>query len=272
VKLVARPFCIEGFRDLEGERGGVLLIHGFTGSPHEMRPLLEPLRARGFAVLGVRLPGHGFPIEREDVASRAWQAAVDAALDELRDRHPGYRVAICGLSMGALLALAAASRRPADVAALALLSPAIMLRTAASRLLGAARWIGPLGVRYRLAKPKGTSDIRDEAARVSHPGCDPFPISAFLSFDALRRTTRTVVRRVHQPSLIVHAAGDRTCMLAGAEWLGRELASSAVEMHVLRESGHVITVDRERDTVAQLVCDFFERSLGATARPPGFVP
>lgn len=254
-----RPPCIEAFRDLGGERGGVLLVHGFTGSPHEMRPLLEPLVARGYSVLGVRLPGHGFPADREDTSRVAWATAVDRALDELRARHPGERVAICGLSMGALLAVDAATRRSGDVAALALLSPAILLRTGPSRALAVARWLRPLA-RYRIQK--GVSDIRDEAARAGHPGCDPFPVSAFVAFEELRRRTRSIVRAVRQPVLILHGELDRTCMLAGAEWLRRELPSEDVEMHVLRESGHVITVDGERDAVARLVGGFLDRRVG----------
>jgi carboxylesterase len=239
------------------------LVHGFTGSPHEMRPLLEPLVARGYSVIGVRLPGHGFPTEREDTTRAAWETAVDRALDELRARHPGDRVAICGLSMGALLAVDAATRRSGDVAALALLSPAILLRSGASRALAMARWLRPLAG-YRI--PKGVSDIRDAAARAGHPGCDPLPVSAFVAFDELRHRTRSIVRAVRQPVLILHGELDRTCMLAGAEWLRRELRCPDVEMHVLHESGHVITVDGERAAVARHVCDFLERRLDATHR------
>ena len=68
-------------------------------------PGFEPLVAREYSVIGVRLPGHGFPVEPEEIAGPAWEAVVDRALEELRARHPGDRVAICGLSAGALLAL-----------------------------------------------------------------------------------------------------------------------------------------------------------------------
>jgi esterase/lipase len=106
------------------------------------------------------------------------------------------------------------------------------------------------------------SDIRDADARARHPGCDPFPISAFVAFDDLRHLTRTIVRSVRQPALIVLAEPDRICTLAGAEWLRGALAASQVEMHVLRESGHVITVDREGQAVARLVADFVDRTIG----------
>jgi carboxylesterase len=254
-----RPSCIEAFQDHSGERGGVLLIHGFTGSPHEMRPLLEPLVERRYSVIGVRLPGHGYPGTREEIARGAWELAVDRALDELRSRLPGDRIAICGLSAGALLGLGVATRRSDDVGALALLSPAIELPRPLMSLLGVARWLGPLG-NYRLAK--GVSDIHDLTARSEHPGCDPFPISAFASFDELRLRTRAIVAGVRQPMMIVHAARDRTCTLAGAEWLRRQVASQSVEMHVLQSCGHVITVDAERETVARLVCDFLDRTIG----------
>lgn len=255
-----RPSCIEGFEQA-GERGAVLLVHGFTGSPHEMRPLLGPLAERGYSVLGVRLPGHGFPPGPEPIVREAWEETVDQALDGLRSRFQRERIAICGLSMGALLALGAARRRPDDVGALVLLSPALELSPAASRLLAVARWLAPL-TGYRI--PKGVSDIRDATARQLHPGCDPFPVSAFADFDRLRRSTPALVSGVRQPALIIHAEQDRTCRLAGAERLRREIGSAQVEMHVLRESGHVLTVDAERERVVALVVEFLDRTIGSS--------
>ncbi len=253
---------IEEFRSEGGSRGGVVLVHGFTGSPEEMRPLLAPLAERSWSVLGVRLPGHGFPPTPERAEWPAWEARLDGALDELRARFPGRRTAICGLSAGALLALRAACRRPTDVGALVALSPAIELPAAAKRILWLARRLLP-GPLRRLRIPKRSTDIRDAEARRRAPGCDPLPISSFLSFDELRRRAREVVATVAQPTLIVHARGDATCPVAGAEWLRSRIGAREVEMHLLARSGHVVTVDEERDAVAGLVVDFLERRVAA---------
>src|SRR2546430_6543846 len=80
-----------------------LLLHGFTGSPWDMRPLGDALAARGFRVKGVRLPGHGGePEAMAGVSARDWEEACETALDSLASTP---RVFVAGLSMGALLAL-----------------------------------------------------------------------------------------------------------------------------------------------------------------------
>src|SRR5438270_13533902 len=87
-----------------------LLIHGFTGSPWDMRPLGDALAARGYRVKGVRLPGHGGePEAMAGVSARDWEEACETALDSLASTP---RVFVAGLSMGALLALLLAARRP----------------------------------------------------------------------------------------------------------------------------------------------------------------
>src|SRR5438067_12275746 len=95
---------------------GALLVHGFTGTPEELRPLGEALAARGFPVHAVRLAGHG-----TDVAELArtrwtdWFASVEAGVARLRASTE--RLAVAGMSMGRLLALHPAAPRPEGVTA-----------------------------------------------------------------------------------------------------------------------------------------------------------
>lgn len=249
----------EAFRVRGGARGGALLIHGFTGSPYEMRPLAEPLAEAGFDVLGVRLPGHGKRIDGEPNDWAAWRDEVVAGLGELA----GSPVALIGLSMGALLALEVATERPARVSAIVALSPAIELPLQVRLALRAGALFAPRAALSR-PLPKGQSDIRDDAARAAHPKSPPFPLSAVLSFDALRRDVRARLGSIAQPMLIVHSRLDRTCPLAGAYRLAREARASAPEMHVLERSGHVLPVDVESAQVTRLVLDFLGRAIPAS--------
>src|SRR5437763_14070236 len=104
-------FSLPGSRPL-----GCLLVHGFTGTPEEMRPLGEALAARGFPVHAVRLAGHG-----TDVAELArtrwtdWFAPVEAGV--ARPRATAGRRGVAGRSMGSLLALHPAAPRPGGVPA-----------------------------------------------------------------------------------------------------------------------------------------------------------
>src|SRR5262245_53840522 len=107
--------------DWRAGRRGCLLVHGLAGTPYEMRGLGERLHAAGYTVRGVCLPGHGSSIaELARCRWQDWADALERELDGLRvDCDP---VAVAGLSLGSLLALQLAHRRPGDVAALILLS------------------------------------------------------------------------------------------------------------------------------------------------------
>ncbi|HJQ84468.1 MAG TPA: alpha/beta fold hydrolase, partial [Candidatus Binatia bacterium] len=93
---------IEGFAFPGPRPLGCLLVHGFTATPDEMRPLGEALAARGFPVRAVRLAGHGTDVA--DLARTRWTdwfASVLEAAATLRRDVP--RIALAGMSMGGLL-------------------------------------------------------------------------------------------------------------------------------------------------------------------------
>src|SRR5206468_213430 len=126
----AEGFALAGSRPL-----GCLLIHGFTATPDEMRPLGEALAARGFPVRAVRLAGHG--TEVADLAGTRWTdwfASVAEGAERLRRDVPV--LAVAGMSLGALLALHLAATRPAEVSALVLCGTPLTLggTTTACRL------------------------------------------------------------------------------------------------------------------------------------------
>ncbi|MEJ1938415.1 alpha/beta fold hydrolase, partial [Nostoc sp. NIES-2111] len=105
----------------DGGPVAVLLVHGLTGTPVEMRGLGKSLARSGFTVRGVQLAGHcGTEADLVATGWRDWHASVMDALDDLRRRH--RQVFVGGLSLGALLALTAAAERPRDVAGVLLYS------------------------------------------------------------------------------------------------------------------------------------------------------
>ncbi len=111
----------ESFR-FDGGPTGVLMVHGFTGSPASMRPIGEWLASQGLAVEGIRLPGHGTDLD--DLRIRRWSEWVDEAargLDALR--ASSGTVVVFAQSMGGCVALALAASRPHDVDGLALANP-----------------------------------------------------------------------------------------------------------------------------------------------------
>jgi carboxylesterase len=239
----------------EGERG-VLLLHGFTGTPFEMRLLGDSLAEEGLSVLGPRLSGHAVPGliagTRALAATRwpDWLRSADRALDDLRARVD--RVMICGLSMGGLLSLELARLRPAEVTAIASLSTPLWLMPAAERGIG---WARRLPWMQRLALPKFAGpDICDPEMRAANAvaqGRAAMPFLPVLSLADLQAHLRTRLHEVKAPTLLMHARRDHTAPFACMEALQRELPDARAI--ALERSFHVITLDVERQMVFDAV-------------------
>jgi len=240
---------------LPGGATGCLLIHGFTATPQEMAFLGARLHAAGCTVTGVRLAGHGTSVEElARVTWRDWYASARDALLGLQARVP--RIAVVGQSMGALLAVQLAAEYPTAVTGLALLAPAFVL---SKRRL---RWLAPSfpfltwlsGQRVR-SVAKTDSDIADARARAERESYERIPLRALHQFVALQDQARAQLSRVRQPVLVIHSRQDHTCPLANLGVLERGLGRP-VERLVLDDSYHVVSVDVDKERVADAVIVF----------------
>jgi len=231
----------------------VLLLHGFTGSPWEVRPLGESLAARGYHVLAPRLPGHGTtPEAMLFVTSADWEREAEAALHALRGFE---RVFVGGLSMGALLALLLAARFPRRVAALALMAPAIRLASRASRVLEALRVFQrhPLD---DLWVPKYGSDLEDAEVKASAPRLPRYPAARLRDVFTLQGLAARAAPQVQCPSIVLVAENDHVIDVPAASQLPRRLRNSRL---VLFQRGfHLMPRDVDRARVAAEVGAFFD--------------
>jgi carboxylesterase len=238
---------------LQGGPAGVLLIHGFTGSPPEMRRVGDYLHRGGLTVYGPRLPGHGTTLQ--DLNRRRWTEwteHVEQALAELQDRCE--TVFAGGLSMGALLALYLAAQHPELAGAIAY-SPATRLADRRAFLAVALKHVAP-------HSPKGADDLTDPGARAYKWSYDAWPLAAAHELIKLTRQVRRRLTQVACPVLIVHSTGDRTIHPDSAPDTYRLLASRDKELVTLHNSGHVLTVDSEWELVAEKTYQFVQARVG----------
>lgn len=232
----------------------VLLIHGLSGTPFEMRFLGERIAAAGMRVSGIRLAGHGAsPEELGATGHDHWYESAVNGFEQLRAF--GDPVAAVGLSTGAVLAARLAEDQGDAVAGLAMLSPAFFLpawiRVALRLAAACGSWAG------RVYLEGGDSDIYDSAARAIHPRARLMPLRATLSLTELSALVRRRLARITQPTLIVHSRRDHICPCrTNLACLKRHLGSANLRIVVLEESFHVITIDSERRRVAEEVIDF----------------
>jgi carboxylesterase len=241
-----------------------VLVHGFTATPEEVRPLGDALAAAGFPCRAVRLPGHATDVaELGTVGRRHWLASVADAVGEMRQQTEA--VALAGVSLGALLALAVAQERAAMVQALVLLGTPLRLADERAAMLRYVAWVPGLLPPTRLVRKRRGRDILDDAARARSVAYDAFPLTAVVELVRLRALVRRNLHRVTQPTLVLHGRHDRTAPIAGLDELRRRLASRPLEVEVFERSAHVLTEDVEREAVAARVVRF----LSERAAPPG---
>jgi carboxylesterase len=242
-----RPF------DLPGGPDAVLLLHGLTGSPFEVRHVADRLHAAGMRCLGPLMAGHGG--DPRALQGLTWASWVEAARRELAKLDGARRTFVVGCSMGALVACALAHALPERVDGLALLAPAL-------RLAGTARLAALLARHTPLARavvPKlGGSDLRDRAMKRANPTMHAVPLSAVAELDLLARHVDRLLPGVAAPALVVAGARDHTVTLAGARRVARRLGSAGARIVILRRSQHLVGIDVERDRCADEVLSFFE--------------
>lgn len=225
-------------------RVGVLLSHGFTGSPASMRPWGEFLADQGYAVEVPRLPGHGTTWqEMNGTTWHDWSAEVTRAFDRLVADNDVVFVA--GLSMGGALALRLAADRAEDVAGVMLVNAAV---ASDNKQLIAV----PVMRRLLKSVPGIGNDIKKPGV-VEH-GYDRTPLNALHSMVRAWKPLRADLAKVTAPIHIFRSEVDHVVDPSSARIIKSSVSSRDVQETVLTDSYHVATLDNDAQTI-------FEESL-----------
>jgi carboxylesterase len=234
---------------------GVLVIHGFTGSPKSMRPWAEHLAAAGFSVELPRLPGHG--TRWEDMAVTRWEdwyAEVDRTLTKLREKCE--TVVVMGLSMGGSLALRLAERRPDDVAGLVLVNPAVHSERKDRHLLPILRHLVK-------AFPGIINDIKKPGQ--DEGGYPKMPLHCVYSLQQGWGEIRADIASVRAPLLLLHSREDHVVEPSNAAWILANVSSADRTEVWLEDSYHVATLDNDAELIAERSVEFVHRLAPASS-------
>lgn len=255
---------------IAGGKTGVLLIHGLCGTPAEMRFVAMGLARAGYTVHCPTLAGHGG--SRADIVGTTWQdwyRSAEAALDELRQECD--TVIVGGLCLGSLIGLHLAAKNPEKVQGVALFSPTIwidgwaMPRYTKLFSLVQSRWIASL-MQFPDAESLGIKcpRVREfvRAALACSDGSDlgtaGTPGAMVLEHRRLASAAKKLLGKICQPTLIIHSREDDYASLDNAVYLQNKL-SAPVDMHVLDDSYHMVTLDKQRHVVVEKTCAFIAR-------------
>ncbi|QYD67800.1 alpha/beta fold hydrolase [Paraburkholderia edwinii] len=250
----------------------VLLLHGLSSSPLEMRFLARFLADEGFATHTPELTGYSAGTGHQPMEQ--WINAAVAQFDALAAQY--RHVSVCGLSMGATLAAAVVQRRPA---ARALLLLSITLDYDGWAIpwylfMFDCLYYTPLRSRYRYREhePYG---LRNEALRakiaramqkneISEVGPASISMAALHEARRLAASMRNTLKGITADCLIVHAIDDETSSPHNARFVESNVEASFLRTIWLDDSYHMITSDNEREVVAR-ECALFLRESEATS-------
>ena len=245
----------ETISDISDRDRGVLLLHGFFGTPSEMRYLAKALTDAGFSVFAPRYPGHGTTIEEMSRSSvGAWYACAREAYIELSSRC--REVYVAGLSMGALFTVLLAEEFSV---------PKIALMSTPTAVTGKGLYLTPVLGRFRKvlynskktreALNKGVSNPAERARHISY--VEGIPLLQVWQLHKMIKRAMKVLPRVESAALVVQSRGDDTVPPDSLDRIMRRIGSSKKESLLLERSSHAVTVDYEKDIVAERVMSFF---------------
>lgn len=228
----------------EGGPVGIVMVHGFTGSPASMRPMGEWFAKQGLSVTAVRLPGHGTSVE--DLRTRAWTEWFDevaAAAAAMRDRC--RTVVALGQSMGGALVIHLAATHPGDVDGIVLCSPYVFDIRLASLPLGRLFVEQVKGIGNDIARPG-----QDEKAY------EVLPVEGISTMFHLLTFARVELPKVRQPALVFEPGQDHAIPRSNSRKIYEALGSSRKELIACPRSFHVITLDHDSEMVRERVGAF----------------
>ncbi|RCS21651.1 alpha/beta fold hydrolase [Phyllobacterium salinisoli] len=253
----------------------ILLVHGLTGAPAEMRLVARQLNRRGYTIYAPLLAGHGKDVAALRTTSwRHWLESVDRAASDLAS-HASV-VFAAGICVGGALGLLSAHQNPGTIKAAALYSPCFQYDgwnvpfyyPLLSRQIG---WLSRVPFLDRLSFAEtSTMGIKDErmrrmmAAMSSEGVLERFPGKGLVEMYRLGIALKKRLPEISTPTLILHSREDDLSDPRHAEYIRSHIGGRR-QLHWIDDSYHMIHVDRQRLQVADITADFFEE---AHAREP----
>ena len=233
----------------EGDSTGILLIHGFTGSPASMVPWGRAMAAQGFSVRVPRLPGHGSRWQDMNLTTwEDWYSEAERNFQLLKESCD--TVFVCGLSMGGSLTLRLAEKHGNEIRGIVLVNPAVHSERPDRHLLPViSKILGSFpGISNDIKKPG-----QDEVAY------QRIPLKAAHSLSKFWKIVKSDIANVTQPILLFRSEVDHVVEPSNAAWILEHVSSDDKAEVILKDSFHVATLDNDAPLIESMSIDFIRR-------------
>jgi carboxylesterase len=266
-----------GFIERKGT-SAVLLVHGLTGTPTEMKQFGKTIARKGFTVACPELAGHCDSIEALTATKwQDWYHSIELAFDALKLEYE--HVFIGGLSMGALIALLIAAKRKEQVAGVILLSTTFFydgwnVPIYKQRFLLPLVLYSPLKyfLHWEETAPYGIKDERTRALvhailenrdsqAADKIGYFKTPATVILESVRMIKATKKALKQVTSPTLIVHSTEDDMASLKNAYYTQANISSKTIETFFVDDTYHVLTLDKRKDDIAKRAAQFCSEQI-----------
>jgi carboxylesterase len=246
----AEPFFATAQPDeASGRRVGVLLSHGFTGSPASMVPWGRHLAAHGFGVAVPRLPGHGTTWqEMNRTGWEDWYDELQRAFEKLKSEHDD--VVVGGLSMGGGLVLKLAADRAREISGVMLVNAAVHLNNKQLLAVPVLKHLIP-------SMPGVVNDIK-KPGQDEH-GYSRTPLKALHSMLGGWKGLREDLAKVTQPIVHFRSAEDHVVDPSSSQIIASKVSSLEVHERILENSYHVATLDNDAPAIFEESVEFIRR-------------
>lgn len=243
---ISQPLLLNGTT-----KKGVLLIHGFTGSPHDMTYLGERLNKEGYTVSIPRLPGHG--TSSEDFLRSNWRDWLRRVIDSYFDLSGiCEEVYVAGLSMGGVLTLILSS----------IVSPPKIVTIAGAIMVNDWKIIlTPIISLFSKKMHRKNVEKTYENEELNYLADEYWSYNWPLQAKYLLKLTNIAKKRLKYVSsdiLILASEKDETVPLKAAHYIYKNVSSRRRELKIFKESGHVMTNDIEKEEVADEIIKCFD--------------
>ena len=227
---------------------GIVLVHGFTGSPAAMRPWAEFLNARGYSVRVPLLPGHGTkPADLNEVEWSEWPAKVNAEINELQKTCS--QIFVAGLSMGGGTTLHIAAEHDDKLSGIILVNPMIHVRGISPTLAFVISRV------IRFGKSVGNDIKRPGVTEYSY---DKMPYRGIYQLLTMLKIARAALPTIKVPMQLFHSVEDHTLPVSNTEIIMREIGSKNKSRIELLNSFHVATIDYDNELIFANSLSFIE--------------
>jgi len=232
----------------QGGKTGILLVHGFTACPIDLKPLGESLFSLGYTVYAPLLTGHGTsPEQMLNTSWKDWSDSAQKGVDYLKEKC--RQVVAIGHSMGGLIALSLASKGLVD-GVVAINAPLVYRDPDlhhADRLLGKKQYV---------EKPHKDTEISTTKEGLPHYSYVKIPVECLVSLNKALTPVQEGLRNIECPALVVQSLEDSTINPRSAEMIEKSIRHRRKELIYWPNEDHYLPLSSERGHLMEKIQDF----------------